>query len=99
MRLFYETWAVSFSESSAVADDSDYDSKIDSAMLLPIKSSAMADDLDINEFLGIGFSHHIEIISKTSSIDERVFYIHAYLKESEKFGSFFYASVRAVFCR
>lgn len=29
------------------------------------------------EFLSISFSHHIEIINKTTNIEERKFYIHA----------------------
>jgi hypothetical protein len=33
-------------------------------------------DLDISEFLSISFSHHIEIIEKVKSVEERVFYIH-----------------------
>ncbi len=36
----------------------------------------MADDLNWNEFLSLSFSHHIEIITKTTTIEERRFYIH-----------------------
>lgn len=36
----------------------------------------MAGDLDFSEFLSLSFSHHMEILLKTSSIEERAFYIH-----------------------
>lgn len=36
----------------------------------------MADGLDINDFLCISFTHHDEILSKTSTLEERV-YINA----------------------
>ena len=36
----------------------------------------MAGDLDWHEFFSLSFTHHMEILSKTKTIDERVFYIH-----------------------
>jgi predicted nuclease of restriction endonuclease-like (RecB) superfamily len=36
----------------------------------------MAGDLDLMEFFAISFTHHMEILAKTKTIDERVFYIH-----------------------
>lgn len=36
----------------------------------------MAGDLDFSEFLALSFTHHMEILLKTSSLEERVFYIH-----------------------
>ena len=36
----------------------------------------LAGELDINDFLNISFSHHDEILSKTTTLEERVFYIH-----------------------
>ena len=36
----------------------------------------MAGDLDLLDFFELGFTHHIEILSKTKTLDERVFYIH-----------------------
>lgn len=36
----------------------------------------MAGNLDVNDFLSISFTHHDEILSKTSTLEERVFYIH-----------------------
>ena len=36
----------------------------------------MAADLDLQDFFDIDITHHIEILSKTKSLEERVFYIH-----------------------
>lgn len=36
----------------------------------------MAGDLDLVDFLSLSFSHHDEILSKTTTLEERVFYIH-----------------------
>ena len=71
MRLFYENWEQYVNRQPA-ADDLELDGKL----LLAETRQPSADELDWNEFLSISFSHHIEIISKTSSLDERVFYIH-----------------------
>ena len=35
-----------------------------------------AGDLDLADFFALGFTHHIEILNKTKTIEERVFYIH-----------------------
>ena len=36
----------------------------------------MADEFNWADFISIGFSHHIEIITKAKSLDARLFYIH-----------------------
>ena len=35
-----------------------------------------ADDLDWHEFFSLSFTHHMEILSKTKTLEEHVFYIH-----------------------
>ena len=72
MRIFYEQWSVAFDslKSSPMANQIDIDS------LLPIKSSPVANQLSYEEFLGISFSHHMEILHKAKTIEERSFYIH-----------------------
>ena len=35
-----------------------------------------AGDLDWHEFFSLSFTHHMEILSKTKTLEERVFYIH-----------------------
>ena len=36
----------------------------------------MADEFNWADFIAIGFSHHIEIITKAKSLNARLFYIH-----------------------
>lgn len=71
MRMFYEEWSPviesKISKSSAVADGIDTDS------LLPVKSSATADDLE--RFLNLSFSHHIIILAEEKNIEKRWKYI------------------------
>ena len=71
MRIFYEEWSPiiesKYSKSSATADEIDTDS------LLPIKSSATADDLE--RFLNLSFSHHIIILAEEKIIEKRWKYI------------------------
>ncbi len=54
-------------KSSAVADE------IETDLLLPVDSSAMAGDLE--SFLNISFSHHIEILSREKNVSNRWKYI------------------------
>ena len=71
MRIFYEEWSPIIgsksSKSSATVDEIDTDS------LLPVKSSAMADDLE--RFLNLSFSHHIIILAEEKNIEKRWKYI------------------------
>lgn len=41
-----------------------------------INRQPMADKFNWSDFVAIGFSHHIEIITKAKSLDARLFYIH-----------------------
>ena len=52
------------------------DLTVNENMLLSIIRQPMAGEFNPVEFLQIGFSHHIEILSKTKSLDARLFYIH-----------------------
>ena len=40
------------------------------------KGQPMAGDLDILDFFELGFTHYMEILAKTQTMEERVFYIH-----------------------
>ena len=75
MRLFYECWKDIQINSAATAAELTED-KIYYNLLLTDKSVAETADLDINEFLSIGFTHHMEIITKAKTVEERVFYVH-----------------------
>lgn len=68
MRVFYEYWA----KLQVFVIDEVID--IDAFSLQ--KWSPMAAEINREEFLGISFSHHIEILDKTKDIQEVLFYIH-----------------------
>ena len=52
------------------------DSALNEKLLLATIRQPMADEFNWDDFLSIGFTHHIEILSKTKSLDARFFYIH-----------------------
>ncbi|MDR0680925.1 MAG: DUF1016 N-terminal domain-containing protein, partial [Dysgonamonadaceae bacterium] len=52
------------------------DLTVNENLLLSVIWPPTAADFNQAEFLQIGFSHHIEILSKTKSLDARLFYIH-----------------------
>lgn len=88
MRSFYEEWHKTLDKSAAVAADLpkfnqklSFSTKstdlegIDYTLLLAQNQQPMAADM-MNEFLSISFTHHIEIITKSKDLQERLFYIH-----------------------
>jgi predicted nuclease of restriction endonuclease-like (RecB) superfamily len=89
MRQFYEEWSkginlaataakTEISKLAAMAAElmnEDFE-EIRTNMLLPSNSITVVSDLDLQEFLGLSFTHHIEILNKTTNIEERLFYIH-----------------------
>lgn len=77
MRQFYEQWEPVINESTATAVDLPITTtKIDIDRLLYAIPTAVAVDFNIEEFLEISFSHHIEILNKVSDISTRNKYIH-----------------------
>ena len=88
MRSFYEEWHKTLDKSAAAAADlpkfnqkRSFSTKstdledIDYTLLLAQNQQPMVADM-INEFLSISFTHHIEIITKSKDLQERLFYIH-----------------------
>ena len=71
MRQFYETWATEFRP--LVTDDLQI-CENESVVICPMTSDEFSADI-LNCFVSVGFSHHYEIINKTSSREERIFYI------------------------
>ena len=72
-------------KSSAAADDL-LNAAINTQSLNTLIEIPETEGLRYEESLGISFSHHIEIIGKTSSLAERVFYIRqAYLNKWGKY--------------
>ena len=75
MRLFYEEWEPILNKSaistiiSSVATD-----EIETALLLPAKSSVTTDDLE--SFLSLDFTHHIAILNGEKDVTKRLKYIH-----------------------
>ena len=78
MRQFYELWKDVLNRQPVAGDlqGVDNEDNLPAHALLTLNRQPMADDLDIHDFFSISFSHHCEIMSKTSTIEERVFYIH-----------------------
>lgn len=52
------------------------DSELNEQMLLMEIRQPSADEFNWSDFVAIGFSHHIEIITKAKSLEARLFYIH-----------------------
>ena len=82
MRQFYEQWEPVINRSTAVAvnlplttDEINIDS------LLCVVPTATAVDFNIEEFLELSFSHHIEILNKITDIPTRNKYIHIALDQ------------------
>ena len=80
MRSFYEEWSPVINR-QPMADENKTltavsDSALDEQMLLMEIRQPMADEFNWADFVAIGFSHHIEIITKAKSLEARLFYIH-----------------------
>ena len=80
MRSFYEEWSPIINR-QPMADENKTltavsDSELNEQMLLIEIRQPMADEFNWADFVAIGFSHHIEIITKAKSLEARLFYIH-----------------------
>ena len=78
MRSFYEQWCELVNR-PPLADDLQTSENEDISpfnSLLLVNRPPMAVDLDWHDFFTLSFSHHDEILSKTKTLEERVFYIH-----------------------
>lgn len=79
MRTFYEAWYAVLSKSYnsvATATEIPNNSNIDIYALVDSNRPPLATDFNLQEFLSLGFSLHMEILQKTKTQDERLFYIH-----------------------
>jgi len=80
MRTFYEFWQPMMINRSPVATDLQEavgrNAEIDVNCFSLQKWSPMASEINRDEFLGISFSHHMEILHKTKDLNEILFYIH-----------------------
>lgn len=73
MRTFYEQWCDIINRPPAVGDLKECDSPINIKAL--VIRPLMVGELDLHDFLSLSFTHHSEILAKTSSLEERLFYI------------------------
>jgi predicted nuclease of restriction endonuclease-like (RecB) superfamily len=71
MRIFYEEWS-SFVNRQPAADDLEIDEE---GLLVAIRQP-LADEINWGEFMTLGFTHHMEILSKVKDKNARLFYIH-----------------------
>lgn len=71
MRTFYTEW--SMIENRPPATDEMRDTAINTSVLTirPL----LVGELDAHDFMSISFTHHSEILAKTHSLEERIFYI------------------------
>ena len=78
MRTFAEYWSqyIKCSPSASILQETDNQAIIDIDRFSLQKWSPMASEINREEFLGISFSHHMEILHKTKDINEILFYIH-----------------------
>ena len=78
MRQFYEQWQLLENRQPSAGDLEMVvnEDAIESNAISMINRPPLAGEMDINDFLGISFTHHNEILSKTSTLEERAFYIH-----------------------
>lgn len=78
MRTFAEYWEqyINCSPSASNLPASRIAAEIDIDDFSMQKWSPMASEINREEFLGISFSHHMEILHKTKDLKEILFYIH-----------------------
>ncbi len=80
MRSFYEEWSPVVNRQPMADENKNLtvsgDTELDEQLLLTEIRQPLAGEFNWNDFVAIGFSHHIEIITKAKSLDARLFYIH-----------------------
>lgn len=78
MRLFYEQWNCIINRQPSADGLQKIDNKevIPSKELLSVIRQPMAGEFEWHDFFSIGFTHHCEIMAKTRTLEERLFYIH-----------------------
>ena len=82
MRQFFEAWQPYlqtndefFLESKSVATAIESEQANDVGLATSQKRLPAATDFPMEAFMGISFTHHMEILHKTKELDERLFYI------------------------
>lgn len=73
MRTFFEEWDTTFSKRPLSTDDLHY-SLPDTLSKRPLSTDNLS-ETDLNMFLSVSFTNHYEILLKTDSLEQRLFYI------------------------
>lgn len=82
MRQFYEQWSNLLSKSTVTTDDLYLKPEtIEERALILYNPTAAAVDFNLDEFLNLSFSHHIEILNKVDDFKSRNKYIHLALEQ------------------
>ena len=83
MRIFYEEWSILFENRQLTIDD--FNNLIDNTSNNKITichfSTEKISESDLACFLNVGFTNHYIILTKTKSLEERLFYIRRCTKE------------------
>lgn len=79
MRTFYEDWRGVFENRPLLMDDSTPRNnrmilQSETIQICPLATDELSEE-ELDSFLSVGFTHHYEILTKTKSLDERIFYI------------------------
>ncbi|MCI9844479.1 YhcG family protein [Flavobacterium pectinovorum] len=72
MKAFYETWKDNFTIRSLATNELEENQDIENKLIAI--SSSLTNEMEIY-FQKVGFTHHFEILSKTKTIEEHLFYI------------------------
>ena len=83
MRSFYEEWSLLDQTDSSFFNLADASAKLEAVGSIQIWQTRLPNqpDFPMNDFLHIGFSHHILILSKIKEYEERIFYIRRAAEE------------------
>ena len=82
MRSFYETWCDAINRQPSADDLENSESK----ELIPTNLLTQTSTINVQEFLGLSFSHHVEIFTKAKTLEEKLFYIHqAFVLQWDKY--------------
>ncbi len=83
MRQFFEAWqpylqtsAEFLREPKSVATAIDLEQTDEGGLVISPKRLLSATDFPMEDFMGISFTHHMEILHKTKEREERLFYVH-----------------------
>ena len=89
MRQFYESWSKQFDSAATAANMTDNNSAATAAELPSIENQILAVEritqrthpfsgleMTWSDFFALGFSLHMEVLSKVKTLEERAFYIH-----------------------